>query len=265
MRPILSPARPIACRIPRTRRTVSAALAAGLALAVLLAGCTSDGPAITAGNKPTNGTAQTPGTAEVVESDPDAGLKKGSQLKAALPTAKDAPAGFKVERDMLRDSVDGFAEAVPAAPLKRSSCKELDTSLWTSGSGIESASFAQTSFTDRQSNQIYAMIESYRGNDAETAMTNLRKLFRLCARYRTTLDGVGRVTVKLVIKAGPKVGDGSIRAVQTSPELAGGVTLIATRSGNEIVSVLVSAIKNDGGVQGAKLTRLMIRRLTQSQ
>jgi hypothetical protein len=230
--------------------------AAGLALAIVLTGCSKDDPIA---GKPGAG------TNNVSDKDPNKDLKEGGDLQAALVTKKDVPAGFKIDPNVTRDSADTFAEPEKAkAPVKKS-CADLGSNIWISGSGVVAGSFAQIGFTDPYSNEIDAMIESYRGEEATKVMANMRKLFGLCSTYKTKVEGVGKLKVKVVTKNGPKVGDESIRGVMTSSAWEGGITLIAVRSGNEIVSVLSSATKNDGGQQGAKLTRLMINRLTKSE
>jgi hypothetical protein len=228
-----------------------------VAVSVLLTGCSS---ASQSGQ--TSSTVGGRSVASASPSDPNAGLKNGTQLKASLLTTKDLPAGFKVSPDLVRDSADGFGPLSTAtASPTRSACKKLHTNVWIDGAGIGSASFAQTSFADSYSEEIDAEIDAFRGTDAQGVMTNLRKLFAACSKFKTTTPGIGHHTVKVVAKAGPRVGDDSIKAVLTSSAWQGGMTLVAVRVGNVVVSVLISWNKSDLGAKATNLAETMVKRL----
>jgi hypothetical protein len=241
-------------RTPRQRGRGGVITFVSLALAVVLAGCSQDDPA-------RSGSDATP-TKGASGGDANAGLKNGTALKAALMTAKDLPARYKVDPAVVRDSAEAFNPAAKVVAPTRASCKELQTNLWIQAAGVDSASFAQTGFTDGVGSEIDAEIESYRAADSQKVMKNLRKLFSVCSTFKLAVEGAGRATINVVTKPGPKVGDESIRAVVTSPVWQGGTTLIAVRSGKEIVSVLSSSAKNNGGPAAAKQARLMVGRLS---
>jgi hypothetical protein len=233
--------------------------AAGLSLVVLLAGCSADGSS--ASGDPTG---FRDSTVPVSESDPNAGLKSGSELSEALLTDSDLPDRYKANTNLQRDSAETFSPPAAVIAPTAASCKELESNLWIEAAGSDSATFAQTGFTDSYGSEVDAEIESYRGGDARTVMINLRKLFKICSTFKTTVEGAGRATVKVTTKAGPNVGDSSIRATVTSPVWEGGTTLIAVRVGSEVVSVLSSSAKNNGGATATKMAKLMVARLEQS-
>ncbi|HST82066.1 MAG TPA: hypothetical protein VLL08_10070 [Kineosporiaceae bacterium] len=233
--------------------------AAGLAVVVLVTGCSADGtPA--AGSA--TGLRDT--TVPVSESDPNAGLKSGTELRRALLTDKDLPARYKATTNLQRDSAETFSPPTKVIAPTAASCKELESNLWIEAAGSDSAAFAQTGFTDSYGSEVDAEIESYRGSDARAVMTNLAKLFKICSTFKTTVEGAGRATVKVTVKAGPNVGDSSIGATVTSPVWEGGTTLIAVRVGSEVVSVLSASAKNNGGATATKMAKLMVARLGQS-
>ena len=91
-------------------------------------------------------------------------------------------------------------------------------------------------------------------------MANLRKLFASCSKFKTTTSGTP-TTVKVAAKAGPRVGDDSVKAVLTSPVWQGGTTLVAVRVGKAVVSVLYSSPKSDLGAKATDLAATIARRL----
>jgi len=252
----VSSARLTVSRLPRRRGQQGVIIAASLVMVLLLAGCSSDDPSIPSGAPGVHDS-----TVPVSESDPNAGLKSGAELKGALLTGKDLPGRYKATSNLQRDSAETYGPPAKTIPPTRASCKELESNLWIEAAGSDSATFAQTGFTDSYGSEVDAEIESYRGTDARTVMTNLRKLFKICSSFKTTVEGAGVATVKVTTKAGPKVGDGSISAVVTSPVWEGGTTLIAVRVGSEVVSVLSSSAKNNGGATATKMAKVMVARL----
>lgn len=237
------------------RRTVEMVIGA-VALTALLTGCSS--ASTTTGASSTDAVASS--AVPPTSADPNAGLKDGTQLKALLPSTKDLPAGFKVIPAVVRDSADVFGPPSTATAPMSSACKKLDTNAWIDGAGIGSAAFAQTGFNDSYGDEIDAEIDSFRGTLAQKVMTNLRKLFAACSRYKTTTSGTP-TTVKVVAKAGPRVGDDSVRAVMTSPVWTGGTTLVAVRVGKAVVTILYSSSRSDLGAKAANLAATIAQRL----
>ena len=248
-------------RTPHVCRTVEMVIGA-VAVTALLTGCSSASQSGQTGSttrpSPTAATASSPATP--TSADPNAGMKNGTQLKPFLPSTKDLPAGFKVSPDAVRDSADVFGPPSTATTPMSSACKNLDTNAWIAGAGIGEASFAQTGFTDSYGDEIDAEIDSFRDTDAQKVMTNLRKLFAACSKYKTTTSGTP-TTVKVVAKAGPRVGEDSVRAVLTSPVWTGGTTLVAVRVGNAVVSIVYSSSKSDLGAKAADLAATIAQRL----
>lgn len=230
-----------------------------VALAVALTGCSSGSDAAPSG--PDTGTQTDAPSPE--KFDPNAGLKNGSELKTALITKKDIPAGFKVQPDLTRDSAEGFGPKGSNATPTKASCKHLNTNVWINGAGIDSAAFAQTSFKDSYGLEIDAEIDAYRGTDATKVMDNLDKLFKVCASYKTITPGAGKSTVKVTRKAGPKAGDASTKAVLTSPVWQDGSTLIAVQVDKSVITVLYSSTKAAAAKNAAKYAETMAKRLAE--
>jgi hypothetical protein len=236
----------------RTRTTFVGLIAVAVMFA--LAGCISTSSA-------TTGSAATASAGTTTVSDPNAGLKNGTQLKPALLTTKDVGSGFTVNKDLVRDSGDVFGPKTKTVSPTKAACKDVETNVWIDGAGIGSASFAQTGFKDSYGSEIDAEIDGFRGTSAEAVMANLKKLFTVCSSYKITVPGVPKGTVHLVAKPGSKVGDESVRAVLTSKVYEGGTTLVAIRVGKTVVSVLYSSSSSDLGAKGQKLAETMAKRL----
>jgi hypothetical protein len=236
---------------------MSALLLSLIALALVLAGCSSGSSTGSASAPSSAGKSDTK-----TDKDPNAGVKNGTKLKAALLTAKDVPSGFKVDKGFVRDTADVFGPDAKVVPPAKSACKQLDTNVWVSGAGYGSASFAQTSYKSSFGGEIDAEIDGFRGTDSASVMDNLRKLYKLCPSFKITVPGVGKATMKLTSKAGPKVGDESIAATLTSETLKGGTTLAAIRVGTSVVSVLYSSPNKDQGAKALKLAETMAGRLS---
>lgn len=223
--------------------------------AVLLAGCSA-----------ANGTGKTDpagtgtGAPATISADSDAGLKTGIQLKAALLTRSDLPAGFKVVKAVTASSGKILDPTYAPHTMTATSCNKLSLNIWINGAGIDSASFAQTGFTDTHRTQVDGNIDGFRGDDAQRVMTNLRTLFTLCASYTRGL-GVRAVDVKLVSRAGPKVGDDSVEARLTASLWRGDTTLVAVRAGKFVVTVLCASGQKDSRAKATKYARLMVKRL----
>jgi uncharacterized protein YceK len=239
-----------------SRFRMSTLLVSLVTLAAVLTGCSSTS---SSGSAPSSSGAGQAGTK--TDSDPNAGVKNGTTLKAALLTAKDVPSGFKVDKDFVRDTADVYGPKAKIVAPSKAACKQLDTNVWVGGSGVGSASFAQTSYKSSFGGELDAEIDGFRGTDSSTVMTNLHKLLKLCPSFKITVPGVGKATMKLSTKAGSKVGDESIKAVLTSATLKGGTTLVAIRVGTSVVSVLYSSPGKDQGAKALKLAETMAERL----
>jgi hypothetical protein len=229
-----------------------------LALAVTLTGCSSGSDAAPSPGTGTENNGVTP-----QKFDPNAGLKNGSELKTALITKKDIPAGFKVQPDLTRDSAEGFGPKGKNATPTKASCKHLNTNVWINGAGIDSAAFAQTSFKNSDGLEIDAEIDAYHDTDAAKVMDNLDKLFKVCAAYKTVTPGAGKSTVKVTHKPGPKAGDASTKAVLTSPVWQDGSTLIAVQVDTSVITVLYSSTKAAAAKNAAKYAETMAKRLAE--
>jgi hypothetical protein len=226
-----------------------------VAVTALLAGCSPAGLSGQTDPATTRGAAKSHRPAH-----PNAGLRSGTELKAFLPRAHDLPPGFKVNVPLVRDSQDVFAPPSTAPAARRAACRRLAGTAWIEAAGVGAASFAQTGFRDSYGEEIDAEIDTFRGNEAALVMARLRKVFAACSAFNMTTSGLHTV-VKAATKAGPAVGDESVKAILTAAVWQGGETLAAIRVGNTVVSVNDSTSKSDLGAAAARIAARIARRL----
>jgi hypothetical protein len=203
------------------------------------------------------GDATTPASAgsEAAPSTSTAKVLKGAKLRTLLLPAGAMPKGFQLSPDGVRNTGDAVAPPSRTAVAPGKVCGMLQQTSWTRVSGIDSATFAQNDFVDAgHTNQFAQEIESYHGDDAQKVMSGLRKAFAHCASFTDTSDGM-RIKVKLVRSALPGAGDEGIKAVQTSPAWQGGMTYVAIRVGNSVVTAFYSSSHADKGAAAVKMAK----------
>ncbi|HEV7935069.1 MAG TPA: hypothetical protein VGP70_22510 [Actinomadura sp.] len=222
------------------RLRMGAALGVAGLIAFTATGC--GGGATTAGS----GASPTTSTAKVL---------KGGKLRSLLLPVSAMPKGFQLSADGVRNTGDAVApsSSTPVAPGKV--CGMLRQTSWTRVSGIGNATFAQNDFMDAgHTNQFAQEIDTFHGDDAQKVMSGLRKAFARCATFTDKADGM-TAKVKLVRSALPGAGDEGIKAVQTSPAWEGGMTMVAIRVGNTIVTAFYSSSHADKGAAGVGMAK----------
>jgi len=231
-------------------RALASSVISAVGVTALLAGCDSTPPL------PISTTAPLPAS---TSADPDAGLGSGTQLKTVLVGVKDLPAGFKVVPSGARDTGDVFGPLTSPSSVSHPDCTQLDGNGWVSVAG-QAAAFAQTDLRDHSGNEVFPEVDSYRGSDAKAVLAGYRQLFTSCKKYKTKSSGP-MATMSVTIKAGPHIGDESIRAVATSPTFSGGTTYVAVRVGTAVVTVIYSSTSKDLGARASSLAASMAQRL----
>ncbi|GAA5020730.1 hypothetical protein GCM10025734_75200 [Kitasatospora paranensis] len=177
-----------------------------------------------------------------------------------LPAAA-IPHQLKLDPSGTRSTADGFnppssPSAVPAAKA----CDMLNGSAWVNVAGIGSASFAQNDYTDEAQDMFAQELDAYRGSDAKAVMAALKQALTSCHSFTTVQNGQ-KFPVTVVLKSLPGVGDEALQAVLTSPDWAGGSTMVAARVG----SVVVTTFDNDQkstGTAGVALTKALVKNVT---
>ena len=219
-------------------------MAALCATAVVgLAACSSATQASTSPGSATGGGSSTKAAAAA---DPNASLLTGTKLASMLLPASAMPGSLKPDPSGSVNTGTVFNEPSSAAVPASKACASLDGTAWINVAGVGSGSFAQGDFTDSYSNLLGQEVDAYRGSDAQTVMTDLRHVFAECATFQLNQGGKN-YTQKLTAKTLPGVGDDTVEAVFTSPSFLGGTTLVASRVGNLVVTVVYSDQGSTGG------------------
>ena len=227
-------------------------MAALCATAVVgLAACSSATEASASPGSPVGGSAKAAAPA-----DPNAGLPTGTKLAALLLPASAMPGSLKPDPSGSVNTGSVFNEPSSAAVPASKACPSLNGTGWINAAGIGSGSFAQSDFTDSYNNLLGQEVDAFRGDNAQTAMTNLRHVFAECATFQLNQSGKN-YTQKLTTKTLPGVGDDTVEAVFTSPSFLGGTTLVASRVGNLVVTMIYSDQSSTGGAAVALTKRIV--------
>ncbi|MFJ7149658.1 hypothetical protein ACIQVT_15855 [Streptomyces sp. NPDC100445] len=219
-------------------RVVSLLAVAALPLA--LSACSSGSSSDTASAKPTKA------------KNTNAGLLTGTQLKGVLAPASVVPAGFTAEADGSSDSGGEFVSASTRSTAKPD-CTRLEATSWIQVSGYKGgASFAQNDYVNQDKTEEVAQeVDVFRGDTAKTVMKSLESVAKECASFT---DTDAHATVKVAGRSTAGLGDEAYTMTLTSGAWENGTTLIATRSGNAVVTVLSTAGSDDGAAIAKKVT-----------
>jgi hypothetical protein len=214
-------------RMPRL--AVTATVVAAIVLPLALVGCSSGSP-------------QTPGaTTARAAADPDAGLLTGSQLKSALAPASFFATGFAIDGSGSRDTGTTYVQQESAATAKPD-CTKLGSTSWITIVGYTGVSFAQNDYINKDtSDEVAQEIDVFQGSTATSVLTAVGRIAGSCPSF-TDAQTSSKVTVTEHSTSG--MGDGAYTITMTDPAWQNGTTLIATRAGNGVVSVLASGAGN---------------------
>ncbi|WP_405831310.1 hypothetical protein [Streptomyces sp. NBC_01176] len=226
----------------RPARTLLAAAVLPLALAACSSG-TSDHPS------------SAPAKAA---KDPDAGLLTGARLKRALAPASFFASGFAVDPDGARDS--GTAYTAPSASAAaKPDCSLLGGTSWIAVSGVSGVSFAQNDYVSKATSEDIAQeIDTFRGTTAAEVLKDLEKTATACATFTDTQT---HSQVKVTGAAAPGLGDTAYALTLTDSAWQNGSTLIAVRSGTDVVSVMSTDGHDNGAATAAKLAARIVTSL----
>jgi hypothetical protein len=192
------------------------------------------------------------------DKDPDAGLLTGTQLKKALAAASYFPSGFAADPSLARDTGDTYRP--PATKnASKPNCAGLGATGWIDLTGIEGVSFAQASYINKTTSaELDQEIDVYRGTTSADVMKGLAKVVAACPSY-TDSDTHSKVTVTGTATAG--LGDEAYTITLTDSAWENGTTLIATRVGTAVVSVLSTDGSDNGAASAKKLTEQVVTSL----
>ncbi|MEU6217367.1 hypothetical protein ABZ845_07575 [Streptomyces sp. NPDC047022] len=222
-------------------------LTTALPLALTLAACssTSSGSSVSA-PKPKHSASQ----------DPDAGLATGAQLKKALAPASFFAKGFALEPSGSQDTGDTFTEQSSAPASAKPDCEKLDGTGWIDATGVSGVSFAQNDYVSKDtSEEIAQEIDAYRGTTAATVLKDLQDVVSACTAYT---DSQTHTKVKVTGTATSGLGEEAYTVTLTDSGWQNGTTLIAARTGKNVISVMSTAGHDNGAATAKKLTEQIL-------
>jgi hypothetical protein len=232
----------------------AARMIAVAALPLALAACSSS--ASSASTDSADGPAASAAPSKAA--DPNAGLLTGTQLKKALAPASYFPSGFAADASGARDTGDTYQ-----APVTKSAaephCADLSATSWISITGVEGVSFAQSSYVNRNTSaELDQEIDVYRGTTGADVLKGLAGVVAACPSYT---DSDTHSKVKVTGVATPGLGDEAYTITLTSSAWETGTTLIASRTGTAVVSVLSTDGADDGAASAKKLAEHVLASL----
>jgi hypothetical protein len=229
-----------------------ATLIAVAALPLALTACSS-------GSSDNGGAASADNAGAAKAKDPHAGLPTGTQLKRALAPASAFPVGLALEADGSSDTGGTFVSASGRSTAKPD-CTRLEATSWIQVSGYKGGvSFAQNDYANKDKTQEVAQeIDTFQGTTAAAVMKGLHNVATECATFT---DTDAHAKVKLTGGSTAGLGDEAYTMTLTSGTWENGTTLIATRSGNSVITVLSTAGSDNGAASAKKVTTTVLAAL----
>ncbi|WP_416972462.1 hypothetical protein [Streptomyces sp. 4F14] len=225
-------------------------LAVTAALPLALAACSSNSDSDSAPGK-------SAAPAKAAPKDPNAGILTGDQLTKALAPASYFAAGFAVDPTATRDT--GSTYRAPETTAAKPDCSGFGGTAWIELTGIKGVSFAQASYMDKNTTaELDQEIDAYRGTTSADVMTALKKVVASCPGYT---DADTKSKVKITGAATPALGDEAYTITLTSDAWETGTTLVASRVGTNVVSVLSTDGPANGAASAKKLTEKVVASL----
>jgi hypothetical protein len=204
------------------------------------------------------GTTSSSATASKPAKDPNAGLLTGAQLKKALAPASFFATGFAVDPSGARDSGTTYT-APSSSPAAKPDCTLLGGTGWIAITGDSGVSFAQNDYVSKNTSEDIAQeVDTYRGTTAATVLASLKKVVAGCATYP---DSDTHTKVKVAGSDTSGLGDAAYTITLTDSAWQNGSTLIAVRSGTDVVTVMSTDGHDNGAATAKKLTARIVTSL----
>ncbi|MEV0976701.1 hypothetical protein [Streptomyces sp. NPDC049915] len=236
------------------RRTALAATTLCLvtATAAVLTGCQS-------GQDTADGKPAAASGAPAKAQNPNAGLLTGTQLKQALAPASVFPAGLTPVADGATDSGDDFL-APSSRNTAKTDCTKLENTAWLDVTGYKGGvSFAQDDRADQdRTEEMTQEIDAFQGTTAQAVMQRIRGVAAECATFTDTAD---HVKVRVKGKSADGLGNEAYTLTLTSATWENGTTLIASRVGKSVITVMSTAGSENGAASAKKLTTHLVESL----
>jgi hypothetical protein len=186
----------------------------------------------------------------------------GPQLAALLLPESDMPAGYTLIASAAKASGTATPDDTSApVPAGNELCKIFASSYFLPAAGFITSTYAQNGYSNPgDTAEVDQSIDVLTGNDARTAMQRLWAAFGKCASFSYQYNGT---TVNCTLKRSTLsgIGDEAVAAVNLCPIVVGGVTLVAVRVGDMIITVADSSAGNDHGSAAIGYARQLAAKL----
>jgi hypothetical protein len=242
----------------RARKGMIAGAAGLLVLAVV--GCSTKGSTSAATSSPAKATT---GSASARPS-ASATLDGNTLYSLLLPTSA-MPTGYRIDSSGIRNSGQALPQDTPQPVSASQACNLLTGTSWIVAGGINSSDFAENDYLNASKTEEVAQeIDYFQPGDATKVMSQLWRVFGRCRSFTQQVAGTTAKTSTTRARL-RRVGDAGIKAVQLSPVLQGGTTLVAIRIGDVIVTCLDSSSGSDDGAAAVTLAKRIAQRVRAAQ
>jgi hypothetical protein len=171
------------------------------------------------------------------------------------------PRGFAEERLGTLNTGPQPPSDTPSPVPPGQACPGFEQTGWIRVAGVSTGDFAQSDYLNaNHSAEVAQEIDVFTGDDAQQAMTTLWTQFGQCASFSYPTNGTTeKATLRSKKLTG--IGDAAIEAVSVSPAFDGGLTLVAARVGNAIITVLDSSPSSNLGAPAVSYATQIAQRL----
>ncbi len=180
-------------------------------------------------------------------------LLTGKQLTGLLAPASFFDSALAIDPSSTQDTGTSYQEPATQRPA-RPDCARLDTNSWIGITGVSGVSFSQQDRVDNKAvTEVSQEIDVFKGTTASDVFRTLSGITSACPSF-TDSDTRSKVTV--TEKALPGVGDEACVITLDSPAWQSGTTLVASRVGTAVATVLSSdRSKGNGSGTAEKVAR----------
>jgi hypothetical protein len=207
--------------------------------------------------------AAAPGSAAAGKASPSPSqtILTGTKLNSLLLATGAMPAGFTLDTQGARNSVDSIQPEGSSPMPADQVCQRLAETSWIATAGITSASFAQNDYGNTAHTEQFAQeIDTFHGADAQKVMASLWDVFGRCRAFTYKSSGM-TVSNTLARSRLTGVGAEGIKAVITSPAYQGGETLVASRVGGNVITCFYSSDRSGLGSAAVPMTGTLAKKV----
>lgn len=194
-----------------------------------------------------NSTSRSPSAASATPAAP--ALLTGKQLTDLLAPASFFDPALAIDPSATQDTGTTYQEPVAKRPA-RPDCSRLDTNSWIGITGVSGVSFSQQDRVDNKAvTEVSQEIDVFKGGTASDVFRTLSGITSACPSF---MDSDTRSKVTITEKSLPGVGDEACVITLDSPAWQSGTTLVASRVGTAVVTVLSSDHSKGNGTGTAE-------------